>query len=62
MNIITQDDIDRDLEFMNRDICRFCNDTGQVRDPVLFRWVPCKCQKDEPKVVMKTIEHGGDYE
>lgn len=57
MITITQDDIDRDLAHMNRDICYFCNDTGQVRDPVLFRWIPCKCQS-EKKVKMKQFEWG----
>jgi hypothetical protein len=57
MMIITQDDIDKNIEYMNREICMICNDTGEVRDPVLFRWEPCKCKK-EPKVVMKTVEWG----
>lgn len=57
MMIITQDDIDRDLEYMNRDICRYCNDTKEVRDPVLLRWIPCKCQS-EPKEVKKQFEWG----
>lgn len=53
MMTITQDDIDRDLEYMNRDICRRCNDTQEVRDPVLLRWVDCVCKKTKEMAVIK---------
>ncbi len=33
---------EREVEDNKDQVCKFCDDTGLLQDPVLFRLIPCK--------------------